>query len=57
MSHFGDQGMASSAGLSDSPGYCYGGPERKTLFITDSETGTILAAKLEVPRKEMYSHM
>jgi gluconolactonase len=35
----------------------YGGPERKTLYITDSETGTILSAKLDVPGKEMYSHM
>jgi gluconolactonase len=35
----------------------YGGPERKTIYITDSETGTILSAKLDVPGKEMYSHM
>lgn len=35
----------------------YGGPERKTLYITDSETGTILSVKLEVPGKEMYSHL
>jgi gluconolactonase len=35
----------------------YGGPELKTLYITDSETGTILSVKLEVPGKEMYSHL
>ena len=35
----------------------YGGPDRKTLYITESETGTILSAKLEVSGKEMYSHM
>ena len=35
----------------------YGGPERKTLYITESETGTILSARLDVPGKVMYSHM
>jgi gluconolactonase len=35
----------------------YGGPERKTLYITDSETGTILKAALDVAGKQMYSHM
>jgi gluconolactonase len=35
----------------------YGGPDRKTLYITESEAGTILSAKLEVSGKEMYSHM
>jgi gluconolactonase len=34
----------------------YGGPERKTLYITESETGTILTARLQVPGKPMYSH-
>jgi gluconolactonase len=34
----------------------YGGPDRRTLYITESETGTILVAKLEVPGKLMYSH-
>jgi gluconolactonase len=34
----------------------YGGPERKMLYITESETGTILSARLEVSGKEMYSH-
>jgi hypothetical protein len=35
----------------------YGGPDRRTLYITESETGTILSARLEVPGKEMYSHV
>jgi gluconolactonase len=35
----------------------FGGPDRKTLCITESETGTILSARLDVPGKEMYSHM
>jgi len=26
------------------------------LYITESETGTILSARLEVSGKEMYSH-
>jgi gluconolactonase len=34
----------------------YGGPDRKTVYITESETGTILTATLEVPGKLMYSH-
>jgi gluconolactonase len=34
----------------------YGGPERKTLFITESDSGTILKAELSVPGKVMYSH-
>jgi hypothetical protein len=28
-----------------------------SIYITDSETGTILSAKPDVPGKEMYSHM
>ncbi|HEV2302235.1 MAG TPA: SMP-30/gluconolactonase/LRE family protein [Stellaceae bacterium] len=35
----------------------YGGPERKTLYITESETGSILKADLSVPGKPMYSHL
>jgi len=34
----------------------YGGPDGKTLFITESETGTILQARLEVPGLPLYSH-
>lgn len=32
----------------------YGGPDRKTLFITESETGTILAADMPVPGRKMF---
>ena len=35
----------------------YGGSDGKTLYITESETGTILSAKLDVRGKQMYSHM
>ena len=34
----------------------YGGPDRRTLFITESGSGSILKAKLETPGKSMYSH-
>lgn len=32
----------------------YGGPDNKTLFITESDTGTILTAELPVAGKRMY---
>ncbi|MCC7546676.1 MAG: SMP-30/gluconolactonase/LRE family protein [Burkholderiales bacterium] len=35
----------------------FGWPDRDTLYITESESGTILTAKLDVPGKLMYSHM
>lgn len=35
----------------------YGGTDRKTLYITDSYNGTILAAKLPVAGKVLYSHV
>lgn len=34
----------------------FSGPENKTLFITESGTGTILTAELDVPGKMMFSH-
>jgi gluconolactonase len=34
----------------------FGGPERKSLFITESETGHILRAEMPVPGQPMYSH-
>lgn len=34
----------------------YGGPENRDLFIVESETGTILKARLEVPGQPMFSH-
>ncbi|ALM85912.1 gluconolactonase [Bordetella sp. N] len=32
----------------------YGGPDLQTLYITESESGTILTARLPVPGKRMY---
>jgi gluconolactonase len=34
----------------------YGGPDGKTLYITESETGTVLKAELEVPGLTLFSH-
>jgi gluconolactonase len=34
----------------------FGGPDNRTLFMTESATGTILRAELEVPGKPMFSH-
>ena len=34
----------------------YGGAERKTMFITESETGAILRAAMPVAGKAMFSH-
>ena len=34
----------------------FGGPERKSLFITESRTGTLLRAELETPGLPMFSH-
>ena len=35
----------------------YGGPDNRDLYITESETGTILRARMEIPGQPMYSHM
>ncbi|MFT4027179.1 MAG: SMP-30/gluconolactonase/LRE family protein [Novosphingobium sp.] len=34
----------------------YGGPDNKTLFITESKTGTVLSAPMPVAGRKMYSH-
>lgn len=34
----------------------YGGPDRRTLFITESKSGTILTAQMPVPGRTMFSH-
>jgi len=34
----------------------FGGPGNKTLYITESESASILKAELDVPGKVMYSH-
>jgi gluconolactonase len=34
----------------------YGGPNRRTLYIVDSEAGCVLTAELPTPGRAMYSH-
>jgi gluconolactonase len=34
----------------------FGGKDNKQLFITESKTGTVLVADLDVPGQQMYSH-
>lgn len=34
----------------------YGGTDMKTLFITESDSGSILTARLEVPGRMLFSH-
>jgi gluconolactonase len=34
----------------------FGGADNKTLFITESGSGSILKAQLDVPGKPMFSH-
>jgi gluconolactonase len=34
----------------------YGGPDNRTLFITESKGGAILKARMPVPGRTMYSH-
>lgn len=44
-------------GMQFTTNIAYGGPDNKTLYITESGTGTILAADVPVPGKPMFSHM
>jgi gluconolactonase len=34
----------------------YGGPDNRTLFITESKTGSILSAEMPVAGRAMFSH-
>jgi gluconolactonase len=34
----------------------FGGPENRSLFITESDSGTVLRAEVTVAGKKMYSH-
>jgi gluconolactonase len=34
----------------------YGGPDNKTLYITESKSGSVLTARMPVPGRRMYSH-
>jgi gluconolactonase len=47
--------IRSSAGIRTT-NVAFGGPERKTLFITEAEQGVILQARMETPGRQMYSH-
>jgi gluconolactonase len=46
----------SCAGLSTT-NVAFGGPEGRTLYITESDTGTVLQADVPVKGRLMYSHM
>lgn len=35
----------------------YGGPDNRTLYITESDSGSILKAKLDTPGQPMFSHL
>lgn len=35
----------------------FGGPDNRTLFITESKSGTVLKVELEVPGRRLYSRM
>jgi gluconolactonase len=35
----------------------YGGPDRKTLFITEAESGCILSTRMDVTGRVLYGHM
>jgi gluconolactonase len=35
----------------------YGGPDRKTLYMTEARAGLILTAQMPVAGQTMYSHM
>lgn len=48
--------IVSCAG-SSTTNLAFGGPERKSLFITESVTGSILRAELAVPGQILYSHL
>jgi gluconolactonase len=47
--------IKSCAGLATT-NLAYGGPDNKTLYITESESGSVLTVPLEVPGQPMLSH-
>jgi gluconolactonase len=47
--------IRSCAGLATT-NVAYGGPTGHQLYITESETGSVLVARMEVPGRPMYSH-
>ena len=48
--------IRSCAGLATT-NVAFGGPKRRTLYITESDSGQILACELPVPGRPMYSHL
>jgi gluconolactonase len=48
--------IRSCAGLATT-NLAYGGADGKTLFITESESGCVLCARLDVPGAAMFSHL
>lgn len=48
--------IRSKAGL-DTSAACFGGPENRTLFITESSSGSILKIDLPVPGLKPFSHL
>ena len=48
--------VRSRAGLATT-NIAYGGADGKTLYIIESETGSILTARMPVPGRPMYSHL
>jgi len=47
--------IVSSAGVGTT-NLAFGGPGGRSLFITESRTGTLLRAELDVPGQPMFSH-
>lgn len=47
--------IRSCAGLATT-NVAYGGPERRQLYITESATGSVLVADMEVPGRALFSH-
>ena len=47
--------VRSPAGISTT-NVAYGGPDRSTLFITESQTGSILTAPMPAPGQPLFSH-
>jgi gluconolactonase len=47
--------VRSPAGISTT-NIAYGGPDNATLFITESEAGSILMTRMPAPGQTLYSH-
>ena len=46
-----------SCGSDMTTNVAYGGADRKTLYLTDSDNGQILVARMPVPGLRLYSHL